>query len=68
MAQDEGVTVVDRIMAMINSKYEVHNESLGVAMLAVTLNHAMLMSSCIFCNDMLVPEFSKMTPEVGFRI
>lgn len=52
----------------MNLRFEAIVEMIIVAQLGATINFAMQMNSCIYCEERLVPRFSELTPEVGFLI
>lgn len=65
---DPGRSAVDDLFIGLDARHEVLWDMIIAAHLGVAMNHAMLMSSCIFCDEELVPPFAEMTPEVGFHI
>lgn len=81
MASAEGREAVDYLLQQIDERLENHTEEqirqmdirfeavtemIDTAHLGAAMNHAMQMSSCIFCEERLVPRFHELPPEVGF--
>lgn len=57
---------VNFLLEQIDRKFQFYDENLAIVQQAVALNHAMLMSACIFCDRELEVGFTELTPEVGF--
>lgn len=65
MSTAEGREAVDFLLDQIDARFGLVMDLLETTNLGVAMVHAMQMSSCIFCDDKLVPGFTQLTPEVG---
>lgn len=83
MASAEGRAAVDYLLEQIDERLDGHaneqirqmdirfeamTEMIDTIQLGATMNHAMQMSSCIFCEERLIPRFNELPPEVDFLI